>query len=641
MGCAETADPADCRSATRPMTDSQDQARLQFGPFVLDTRTTELMRGDVRVPLPPQPVRILALLASRRPELVTRQEIREAIWTDGVHVDFDRALNFAIKQIREAIGDDPDRPTYIETLRGRGYRFIANVETAPSRSTAPVTAGLTMERARDQTRYGPIAAAALIAVVVIASFALMRGRGAAGGAAAGVRSLAVLPIANLSGNDDRAFLADGLTDEIIGRLSRVRSLRVISRTSAMAYKDVKKTIPTIAQELGVDVIVEGALQETKDTVTLTLTLRNAAERVMWSKTYVRSDDETATLALTVAKDLSAQIGAPIAAAASTDNRRVDPRVYEAYVKGRYFWNRRSSEDAQRAIAEFQRAIDLDAGFAPAYAGLADAYTIIGANGFEKGEAAWRRALAAADRAVALDPNLADGHTSRATVADHYEWDWARAESEYRKALELNPGYATAHHWYGYHLLMVGRAKEAEKEIASALSLDPLSPIINANIGFARYIGRDYDGALAHLASALEMHSAFRLIHSYIGLVHAARGAYPEAIAAFDKAIDTQPTPSDQAVLAHVLARSGDTAKARAILAQLKNPPAGTFVPAFYLALVHIGLGEKDEAFAALDRAFAERVGPLNELNVDPMFDSLRADPRFDALRRRLHMQPPS
>jgi tetratricopeptide (TPR) repeat protein len=343
----------------------------------------------------------------------------------------------------------------------------------------------------------------------------------------------------------------------------------------------------------------------------------------------------------VAREVATRIGVPIPPAIAghmASSRPVDPRVYQAYARGRYFWNRRSKEDVQRALAEFSNAIEIDPAFAPAYAGLADSYSSIGSYGFAAGEQAWRQSVAAAEKALLLDPNLADGHTSRATIAVHYEWDWDRAGAEYRRALQLNPGYATARHWHGYYQLLIGKPGEAEAEITAALRLDPLSPIINANIGFCRYIARDYDGALSHLRGALEMHPEFRLIHSYIGLVHVARGAYDEAIAAFLKALETGGAPTDRAVLAHAYARAGQTDRAKAILAELERPKGGEFLPAYYFALVHVGLGDKDRAFAALDRAFEERVGPLNELNIDPMFDSLRDDPRFDTLRRRLRLR---
>lgn len=621
-------------------TDRHPPARLQFGPFVLDGRTAELTNGSTRVALPPQPARILALLAQRPGELVTRQEIQDAIWGEATHVDFDRALNFAVKQIREALGDDADAPSYIETLRGRGYRFIADVTTdAAPVDTPPAAIATPAPPPPGRRRRWPIAVPAALAVAALAW--LTFSRVGLGGDPVSIHSLVVLPIANLSGNAERDFIADGMTDAIITSLSQVESLRVISRTSAMTYKNATKTIPEIARELGVDAVMEGTLHETAGRVQLSITVRDSAEHLWWSKTFDRPAAEAAKVHADVAHELAGRLGTPLDAAAAARlaaTKTVDPKVYEAYIKGRYFWNRRSDQDVRRALEQFQLAIDIDPSFAPAYAGLADSYAAIGSYGFAAGEAAWQKALAAAEKALQLDPNFADGHTSRANVALYYEWDWDRGGAELRRALALNPGYATARHWYGYYHLLIGKPREGEAEIAAALQLDPLSPIINANIGFARYIARDYDGALAHLRRTLDMHPQFRLTHSYMGLAHVGRGAYADAIAAFEKAIDAGAAPTDRAVLAHALARGGRAAEAKAILADLERPQAGRFVPAYYFALIHVGLGDKERAFSALDRAFEERVGPLNEIAIDPMFDLLRDDPRFEVLLRRLRLK---
>jgi DNA-binding winged helix-turn-helix (wHTH) protein/TolB-like protein/Tfp pilus assembly protein PilF len=615
-------------------------ARLRFGPFVLDARTAELTRNDARVSLPPQPVKVLALLAQRPGELVTRQEIQDAIWGEGTHVDFDRALNFAVKQIREALGDDADAPSYIETLRGRGYRFIAEVASELSPVETPSIAIETRPESKPPlNRRWQVAIPAGLAVVALAWLAFSRV--GFGGDPSSIRSIVVLPVANLSGSAERDFIADGMTDAIITSLSQIESLRVISRTSAMTYKNAKKTIPDIARELGVDAVMEGTLQEGAGRVQLSIIVRDTGEHLWWSKTFERAAAEAAGIHVDVAQELAGRLGVPLdagAAARLAATKTVDPKVYEAYIKGRYFWNRRSDEDVRRALEQFRIAIDIDPSFAPAYAGLADSYAAIGSYGFAAGEAAWQQALAAAEQALRLDPNFADGHTSRANVALYYEWDWDRGGDELRRALALNPGYATARHWYGYYHLLIGKPREAEAQIAAALQLDPLSPIINANIGFARYIGRDYDGAIAHLSRTLEMHPQFRLTHSYMGLAHVGRGAYADAIAAFEKAIDTGAAPSDRAVLAHALARGGRVADAKAILADLESPKDGRFVPAYYFALIHVGLGDKDRAFSALERAFVERVGPLNEIAIDPMFDLLRGDPRFDVLLHRLRLK---
>ncbi|MGH9886897.1 MAG: tetratricopeptide repeat protein, partial [bacterium] len=314
--------------------------------------------------------------------------------------------------------------------------------------------------------------------------------------------------------------------------------------------------------------------------------------------------------------------------------RVNPKVYEAYLKGRYLWNRRSEPDVRKAIEQFEEAVRHDPQYAPAYAGLADSYTMFGTYGWTvPADREWMKATAAADKAIELDETLADGHTSRAGIAMNYELDWAKAEQGYRRALELNPGYANAHHWYGYYLLLTGRLKEAEAEIRRALELDPLSPIINANIGFCLYAGRQFDAAIAHWKNALEMHRNYRLLHGYITLAYVGKAMYPEALAELEKGRALSGAgPSETAVLAHIYARMGRTQEARALLSRLLS---SRDVPAYYIAQVYVGLRENDKAITWLEKAYQQHSGPFNELNADPMFDPLRPDPRFEALLRSI------
>jgi Tfp pilus assembly protein PilF len=314
--------------------------------------------------------------------------------------------------------------------------------------------------------------------------------------------------------------------------------------------------------------------------------------------------------------------------------RVNPKVYEACLKGRYFWNRRSEPDMRQAIAHFEEAIRHDPAYAPAHAGLADSYAIYGSYGSTlPGGEAWARAVASADQALALDPLLADGHTSRARIALNYELDWAGAERRYRRALELNPGYAIARHWYGYYLLLTGRLSEAEAELRRALELDPLSPIVNANVGMAFYFGRKFDAAIAHWNRALEMHRNYRLLHNYLASAYLGKQMYAAAATQLETGIALSGAGSwERALLAHTHGRAGRTEQARALLAEVLR---GGDTDAYNAAIAHVGLGEADLAFERLTRAVDTRLGAFNELNADPIFDPLRADGRFAALLRRM------
>lgn len=325
---------------------------------------------------------------------------------------------------------------------------------------------------------------------------------------------------------------------------------------------------------------------------------------------------------------------PRESARLAETTRVNPKVYEAYLKGRHFWNRRSEPDMRQAIEHFEDALRQEPGYAPAYAGLADSYALYGSYGWTlPGGEPWTRAIAAAEKALELDELLADAHTSRARIALNYELDWASAGKGYRRALELNPGYANAHHWYGYYLMLSGRLKEGEAEMRRALELDPLSPIINANIGMCFYVARQYDEAIAHWRKALDMHRNYRLLHTYITTAYVGKKMYREAVAELQKSLALSGAgPSEAAILVHVYGLMGRTKEARALLSEMLSREDAS---PYYVAIAYSGLGETDEAFKWLDKALQERAGPFNELNADPMFDALRADPRFAALLRRM------
>lgn len=607
------------------MTGARPPSRVRFGPFELDPVSAELWRNGTRVALPPQPVRILGLLASRHGQLVSRQEIREAVWGPDVHVDFDRALNFAIKQIRVALADDSDHPVYVETLRGRGYRFVAAIEPVDRspRAPGPESAAQSSGPHPPLGRSRLLAAAALVAMVAAAAAIWVSDRRADDRNR--IRALAVLPIRQLSPQPGQEFLAEGVTDALIATLGQIRGLRVISRTSTMTYQGTGKTVPQIARELDVDAVVEGSLQQTAAGVRLTLQLIDAdRDQQLWTQVYEGAD--IAALQHAASREIARQVQVvlePEERGRLARSPHVDARAYEAYLKGRYFWNRRNEADLRRAVALFEEANRIEPTYAPALAGLADAHSMLANYGFEPGDRAWRAAIDAAEAALRLDPDLAEAHASRGSIAMQFEWDWRRAEAALRRAVELNPGYATARHWYGYQLMLAGQFADAERELRYALHLDPLSPIIHANVGFCLFVARRYDEALAHWATTLEMHPANRLVHSYAGLAYVATGRYQAAVDSFTRALASTRTASDVAVLAHTYARMGRAGEARQMLDGLLHPPAGSPRPAYHLALVYLGLGEAELAVEWLERAYAERAGPLNEIGVDPMFDPLR------------------
>jgi tetratricopeptide (TPR) repeat protein len=375
-----------------------------------------------------------------------------------------------------------------------------------------------------------------------------------------------------------------------------------------------------------------------DRVRLNLKLVHApTDRMLWAQSYERQLPHALDLHNEIARTIASRIDVRLTTRESerlAETTRVSPRVYEAYLKGRYFWSRRSEPDMQQAIAHFEEAIRLDSGYAPAYSGLADAYALYGSYGWPLPAGhPWTLALDAAQKSLAHDDDLADGHTSRARIALNYEMDWARAGEGYRRALELNPGYANAHHWYGYYLLLSGRLQEGEAEIRRALELDPLSPIINANVGMAFYFGRQYDAALAHWQKALEMHRNYRPLHIYMATAYLGKRMYAEAIAELDKGRALSGAGSwETALLAYAYGQSGRLKQARALLpAVLREGDPG----ACEIAIVYVGLGSTDDAFTWLERAIETRMGSFNEVHADPIFDPLRSSPRFAELLRRM------
>jgi TolB-like protein/DNA-binding winged helix-turn-helix (wHTH) protein/Tfp pilus assembly protein PilF len=600
----------------------------EFGLYRLERQTRRLLRSGEPISLTPKAFDTLLALVERRDRVVDKAELMRIVWPDSFVEEAN--LSQTIFVLRKTLGEGPNGRPFIDTAPRRGYRFAADVRA--ERAKPPVGA----QRPVGWRARAPWIAAALVIVAALAWFGTswVRGRD---GTSARVESLVVLPFGNLSDDSDHDSLADSLTDALITDLGQISGLRVISRTSAMTYQNTRKTVPQIARELNVDAVVEGTVQRAAGRVRVNLKLIQAStDRTLWATSYERDAQDALELHNEIARTIASRTAVtltPRESARLAETTRLNPKVYEAYLKGRHFWNRRSEPDMRQAIAHFEEALRLDAGYAPAHAGLADSYALYGSYGWTlSGGHAWTRAIAAAEKALELDELLADGHTSRARIALNYELDWARAEKGYRRALELNPGYATAHHWYGYYLLLSGRLTEAEAEMRRALELDPLSPIINANIGMCFYVARQYDAAIAHWRKAIEMHRNYPLLHAYLTTGYVGKGMYREAVAEMQKLQALSGVgPSETAMLAHIYGRMGRAEEGRGLLSEVLAGDA----PPYFIALAYVGLGDNERAFTWLDKAVQERAGPFNELNADPMFDPLRNDPRFALLLRRM------
>jgi TolB-like protein/DNA-binding winged helix-turn-helix (wHTH) protein/Flp pilus assembly protein TadD len=621
---------------------------VRFGLFELDIRAGELRKRGVRVSLQGLPLQVLTVLLENPGHIVTRDELRARLWPADTFVDFDHSLHNAVARLREGLGEDANNPRFIETLPRRGYRFIGPVDPPVTPQTAmPPTVPYDVASRSRLWRWIAPAVLALVAVpAILVGFNLggVRSRLFGRPPAAQLDSIAVLPLKNLSDDREQDYFADGMTEALITDLGKVGALRVISRTSVMRYKNTKKSLPEIARELQVDALVEGTVVRSGDRLRITANLVQASpERHLWAESYERDLRDVIALQNDVARTITQQIQVkltPEEHVRLSASHTVDPEAYKLYIKGRYFWVKRNRESFDRAMDYFQQAIDRDPTYAAPHSGLADCYVLFGSS-FDVGGLAPNevqpKAKAAVLRALELDSSLSDAHNSLAYLKLTYDWDWQGAEEEFKRSLELNPGYAHGHHWYAHLLLSSGRRDEALAESNRALELDPVSPIINLHLGWHYLYTRQYDRALDQLAKTLELDPSYALAHWYRGLAYEQKKLYPDALREMDKAKELLPgNLGVQSDIGHVYAVSGDKRAAERLIARLRDESsAGRYVNPYEVALIYVGLGQNKQAFEWLDKAYRGHSDMLIYLNVDPRLDSIRSDSQFRALVRRV------
>jgi TolB-like protein/Flp pilus assembly protein TadD len=489
-----------------------------------------------------------------------------------------------------------------------------------------------------------IATAILATVVAGLMLADVRSWWRGGAAPAAITSLVVLPLANLSGDPEQDYFADGMTEALITDLGRLGALRVISRTSAMQYKGSSKSLPEIARALRVEAVLEGTVLRVGSRVRITAQLIHASsERHLWADAYEREIGDVLTLQREVAHAVATQIRAT---AATQDvpaaARATVPAAYEAFLKGQHHLNKRTAADIRKSIDYFHAAIAGDAAMAPAYAALADAYSLLGYGGYSvlDPREAMPRAKEAAQKALALDNRSAEAHTMLGTIAANYDWNRNAAEQLYTRAIELNPSYARARQLYAWHLASIGQPERARREIETARQLDPLSLIINHNVGWMAWYAHDFDRAIATYRQTLDLDAGFVSALGSLGQALVLQRRFAEGIASLDKglALGARPTVLVGS-LGYARAVSGDRSGATAVLGELVERSKSRYVPAYWIAVVHAGLGDRDRAFEWLERAYHERQGILVPLNVDPFFDGIRDDARFAELVRRIGYVP--
>ncbi|HTV60186.1 MAG TPA: tetratricopeptide repeat protein [Verrucomicrobiae bacterium] len=628
--------------------------RTRFGAYEVDLRAGEVYKHGIRLKLQDQPFHVLAVLLEHPGDVVTREELRQKLWPSDTFVDFDTGLNSAIKKLRDALSDSAEHPRFIETLPRRGYRFVAPVDGIAGEGQKE-KAVLVPQESESQAAVGPsrrvlwlvVVAAACVLGVAGWAWRLLRSYPATP-AVPPIHSLAVLPLQNLSGDPSQDYLADGMTEELIGRLANIHGLRVISRTSAMHFKNTQLSVPEIAKTLGVDAIVEGSVIREGNQVRVHAQLiRGASDDHIWAAEYQREyrsllavqEEVARTIAERIQISLTPQEQERLTLASA---HPLDPETHEDYLKGRYYFNLRTQDALNKSIAFFQQAIARDPGYALAYSGLADTYAMLGFRGGFPSKDSLSRAKAAALKAIELDDTLAEPHASLAFIAETHEWDWATAEREYKRAVQLNPGDARAHHWYAGYLMYVGRFEEGISEERRARDLDPLSlPVNNALAGRLLVAGR-VDEALEQLKKTMEMDPRFASTHQTLGWAYLNMGKHEEAIQEFEQALQLSGTDDTDRVvdLGFAYAAAGKREKARKILAKLMKLHHQGLVPSGSIAILYGALGEMDEAFVWLEKAYEERDPELTYIKVPHRrFEPLRHDPRYQDMLHRMGLPP--
>lgn len=661
-----------------------EQARvpgsIKFGEdFEFDSRACRLRRSGRVLKLERIPMEILAVLVEQRGQLVSREHIVERIWGKDVFLDTDNSINGAIRKVRQALRDNPEEPRFIQTVTGRGYRFIApitdpeaegpvvvpgpqplpQVQIQPQPQIRPqpqiqtqlqlqpqaqIVEPLAIKPAR--SRQWALFVIPIALIVALAAYLWSRSQSRTSGSK-GQRMLAVLPFENLTGDPSQDYFSDGMTEEMIARLGSLdpQHLGVIARTSVMQYKHNKETLDQIGRELGVQYALEGSVRRDSGRLRITAQLIQVKDQThLWARQYDREPGNLLAIQSEIAQEIANEIQFQIGSNERTKSAPqaalspAEAAAHELYLKGRYFSNKRTAQGLRQANQYFQQAVAMDPQYATAYAGLAESYALMGGYTGSPQIEFIPKARAAAKRALALDERLPEAHTALAVIAQNYDWDWATAEKEYRRAIQLNPNYATGHHWYAECLALQGRFNEAFPEIESARQLDPLSLIIATDYGAILYFSRQYDRAIEQFRGVLDMEPNFPRAHMLVW-AYAQKASFPDALADAEawRQADNSPLWS-WVMTAYVSGRSGDQAQAKLALDHLGQLGTHGMLDPLCFAIAYIGTGDNNQALGWLEKAYAERSSSLTALKVDPIYDPLRGEPRFQELLRRVGLE---
>ena len=554
------------------------EGSIRFDMFEADFRAGELRKQGVKVKLQDQPLQVLQVLLQHPGQVVTREELRTIIWPSDTFVDFDVGINNAIKRLREALGDSAETP-----------RFIGKTSASPRK----------------------------------------------------FESLAVLPLENLSRDPEQEYFAEGLTEALITTLAKIGELRVVSRTSVMQYKGVHKALPEIARELEVEAIVEGTVLRSGHRVRITAQLIDATkESHLWAESYERDLRNVLTLQSDVAQAIAHEVRVrltPQERAHFAEVHPVEPEAYEAYLKGRYHWNRRSGEGLGKAIKYLQEAIAKDPTYAAAYAGLADCFSILGLWGLVPPDEGCGKAKGLAQQALAMDSSLAEGHASLAWATVFYDYDFVAAEREFERSIELNPRNAIAHHFFGFYLGLMGRYEEGYTELTRAIRLDPQSGVIHWGLGAVYLSARRYDQAIEQFEKALDLDPGIVQAYGLLGVAYLCKSMHEPAIAALQKGVQlSRGASSYLASLGEFYAAAGNGDAAQKLLEQLHELSKHQYASPYFVARFYAALGKRDEALRCLQTGYRGHEPWMVLLKTDSRVDDLRSEPRVQELLRRMN-----
>ena len=604
---------------------------FRIGKWLVQPQINTLQANGRTKHVEPKAMQVLVYLAEHADEVVTKERLMGAVWADTFVTD--DVLTRCIFELRKAFEDDAKNPQVIETIPRSGYRLVAAVQGAEAQS-APASSAI---------RRWPIALAAVAGLVLLGlslNVGNLRGRIFSPAPAVAIRSLAVLPLANLSGDPEQEYFADGMTEELITDLSRIGALRVISRTSVMGYKGAHKPLPEIARELNVDGIIEGTVQRSGGRVRITAQLIEArTDQHLWADSYERDLRDVLTLQGEVASAIAGEIRVkltPQEQASIAGARPLNPEAHEAYLQGLYFWNKVTEEGIKKSIERYERAIELAPEYAPAYSALAFSYTLLASMEFSPSRENYAKAKKLAQKAIELDENLANAHAALGFVLCYGDWDWSAAEAEFKRANALEPNGEAGHSVYAAYLGDMGRFEEAISEMKKSLELDPLSVLWLMNLGLLYGEAGQPEKAIEQYRKVLEIDPKSADGHGSLGWVYDLQGNHTQAIAEWQEARRlSERDPSVVAGLGHAYATAGKSREAHDMLNELRQLSKGRYVSHYLVASVYAGLGEREQTLLWLEKALDEHNDSLVSLKVDPDFASLHTDPHFQEILRRI------